>query len=284
MVNIKRSGSTGVTSSVHLCGEHHARWWSILNRETMKRRRLLAAVISVVLCSSLTSRLVLGSSLINSAWKQLMWETKDLLKLCATKNDSNWDCLRRESLLIVDNFVSSERIPLLTGAALVRVKDEHDKHVRPTDALARAVNESEPAVNNLNPETGGINVDGVVPVDKTWRGRVLRALENMFQTHVLQIDFLNAVDGKGQRNKKKEEGWLRLFYGKMKNQHVVEGRHRHRRQQMIPMMIFGVTVFGMFVIPMGFQFLAALSGKAFLMAKLALLLASINGLKRVRLP
>lgn len=35
------------------------------------------------------------------------------------------------------------------------------------------------------------------------------------------------------------------------------------------------------LVPMGFQFLAALSGKAFLMAKLALLLASVNGLKRV---
>lgn len=50
---------------------------------------------------------------------------------------------------------------------------------------------------------------------------------------------------------------------------------------MIPMMIFGVTVFGMFIVPIAFQFLTALSGKAFLMAKLALLLASINGLKRV---
>ncbi|CAO1423742.1 unnamed protein product [Diamesa tonsa] len=43
------------------------------------------------------------------------------------------------------------------------------------------------------------------------------------------------------------------------------------------MMLMGITVFLMFVIPFGFF----LGGKAFLMAKLALLLASINGLKRV---
>lgn len=37
----------------------------------------------------------------------------------------------------------------------------------------------------------------------------------------------------------------------------------------------------MVFVPMGFQFLAVLGGKAFLMSKLALLLASVNGLKRV---
>lgn len=47
------------------------------------------------------------------------------------------------------------------------------------------------------------------------------------------------------------------------------------------MMLMGITVFLMVFVPMGFQFLAALGGKAFLMAKLALLLASVNGLKRV---
>lgn len=50
---------------------------------------------------------------------------------------------------------------------------------------------------------------------------------------------------------------------------------------MLPMMIFGVTALGVFVVPMGFQMLAILSGKALLMAKMALLLASMNGLKRV---
>lgn len=50
---------------------------------------------------------------------------------------------------------------------------------------------------------------------------------------------------------------------------------------MLPMMIFGVTALGMILVPMGFQFLTVLGGKALLLAKMALLLASINGLKRV---
>lgn len=47
------------------------------------------------------------------------------------------------------------------------------------------------------------------------------------------------------------------------------------------MMLMGITIFLMVFVPMGFQFLAVLGGKAFLMSKLALLLASVNGLKRV---
>ena len=56
-------------------------------------------------------------------------------------------------------------------------------------------------------------------------------------------------------------------------------RRRHQQQQTM-MMLMGMVV--MIFVPMGFQFLAALGGKAFLMAKLALLLASVNGLKRVK--
>lgn len=52
---------------------------------------------------------------------------------------------------------------------------------------------------------------------------------------------------------------------------------------MLPMMIFGVTALGVFTIPMGFQFLSVISGKALLLAKMALMLAMMNGVKRVML-
>lgn len=47
------------------------------------------------------------------------------------------------------------------------------------------------------------------------------------------------------------------------------------------LVIMGIVVFLMFFVTIGFQFLATFGGKSFLMAKLALLLASINGLKRI---
>lgn len=50
---------------------------------------------------------------------------------------------------------------------------------------------------------------------------------------------------------------------------------------MLPMMLFGVTALGAFTIPMGFQFLAVLGGKALLLSKMALILAMMNGLRKV---
>lgn len=63
---------------------------------------------------------------------------------------------------------------------------------------------------------------------------------------------------------------------------IETARLRRRHHQMLPMMIFGVTALGMIMVPLGFQFLAVLGGKALLLSKMALLLASINGLKRVK--
>lgn len=62
--------------------------------------------------------------------------------------------------------------------------------------------------------------------------------------------------------------------------HGVEPRRR-RHNQMLPMMMMGIIIFLMVFVPMGFNFLGVIGGKSFLMAKLALLLASVNGLRRV---
>lgn len=50
------------------------------------------------------------------------------------------------------------------------------------------------------------------------------------------------------------------------------------------MMMFGLIAIGMVLVPMGFQFLSMFAGKAVLLSKIALLLASINGMKRVENP
>ncbi|XP_039494862.1 uncharacterized protein LOC120453976 [Drosophila santomea] len=62
---------------------------------------------------------------------------------------------------------------------------------------------------------------------------------------------------------------------------VGSARLRRHRYNMIITMMFGVTALGAILVPMGFQMLSIVSGKALLLAKMALLLASINGLKRV---
>lgn len=45
--------------------------------------------------------------------------------------------------------------------------------------------------------------------------------------------------------------------------------------------MMGVLIMGSVLIPMGFQFLAVLGGKALILAKLALMLSSIQGLKKI---
>ncbi|KAL1505679.1 hypothetical protein ABEB36_005185 [Hypothenemus hampei] len=60
-----------------------------------------------------------------------------------------------------------------------------------------------------------------------------------------------------------------------------EGRHRHKNNALSQMLMFGLVAAGLIVIPMGFQFLAVLGGKALLLAKLALILTSIQGLKKI---
>ncbi|CAH1108114.1 unnamed protein product [Psylliodes chrysocephalus] len=47
------------------------------------------------------------------------------------------------------------------------------------------------------------------------------------------------------------------------------------------LLMFGLIAAAFIVIPMGFQFLAILGGKALLLAKMALLLTSIQGLKKI---
>ena len=59
------------------------------------------------------------------------------------------------------------------------------------------------------------------------------------------------------------------------------GRRRRKAHGMMTMVMMGVMLMGTVLIPMGFQFLAMLGGKALLLAKMALMLSSIQGLKRI---
>lgn len=61
-------------------------------------------------------------------------------------------------------------------------------------------------------------------------------------------------------------------------QFVGSGR---RRNQMFQMMVMGFMVMATILIPMGFQFLTVLGGKSLLMAKMALIMSAINGLKKI---
>uniref|UniRef100_A0A182QHQ6 Protein osiris 23 n=1 Tax=Anopheles farauti TaxID=69004 RepID=A0A182QHQ6_9DIPT len=180
-------------------------------------------------------------------------EVGDLVRVCLDRSSvrGRWECVKNESLTAVRELSVAPRITLLDGIHLVR--------------------EVPASADVGDGDGGGERGRG------SWCSSVVDALRRLLQTHFLEIDLT--------RPEKPEPVGRRTLAVRFGDRQLVavpeaEGRHR-RRQQMIPMMIFGVTVFGMFMVPIAFQFLTALSGKAFLMAKLALLLASMNGLKRV---
>uniref|UniRef100_A0A182LT31 Uncharacterized protein n=1 Tax=Anopheles culicifacies TaxID=139723 RepID=A0A182LT31_9DIPT len=197
---------------------------------------------------------------------ELTVEAGELVRSCLRRTSvSRWDCVKNESLSAVHQLSDAPRIVLLDGVQLVQAEG------------SRSEIHSTPEESKVSEHDGA--------VVSTWSNSVLNALRRLLDTHVLEVDLSHRDDVQEAPATESTRTVLAVRFGGQPKRPIPltdesEGRHR-RRQQMIPMMIFGVTVFGMFIIPIAFQFLTALSGKAFLMAKLALLLASINGLKRV---
>ncbi|XP_053603604.1 uncharacterized protein Osi23 isoform X2 [Plodia interpunctella] len=150
-------------------------------------------------------------------------------------------CMKRKTLRALDRSLSPDVVPIAEGVNLVRFE--------------------------LVDRSGNIMSDNQTSYwsDKEldegeWRTLALQRMAKVLRTHVIKFDF---DDGKSI-----EKG------------QTVEYRGR-RRHQMMTMMMFGVVSIGMVLIPMGFQFLAVLGGKALLLAKMALILASIQGLKKI---
>ena len=61
---------------------------------------------------------------------------------------------------------------------------------------------------------------------------------------------------------------------------VCAGRRRHYRQ-LFPLMMFAFMKLLVILVPLGFQFMAVISGKALLLSKMALMLASAQAMKKV---
>ncbi|XP_018561187.1 uncharacterized protein LOC108903470 [Anoplophora glabripennis] len=91
-----------------------------------------------------------------------------------------------------------------------------------------------------------------------WKSQVAKRLTQLFTTHVLKIHLneLHGLQFEGTRNKEKHNMFSQLL-------------------------MFAMIAAGVIVIPLGFQFLAILGGKALLLAKMALLMTSIQGLKKI---
>ncbi|KAM8706649.1 hypothetical protein ACLKA7_010848 [Drosophila subpalustris] len=154
-----------------------------------------------------------------------------------------WSCFRTRSLHIFENIMSSDVIPLFEGVR-----------------LTAAPNATRPAANDDRRDLKHL----------TWFDQLAASLAKGLTTHTLQINLAKLT-----------ERYLGNDAPESQRDSAGSARVRRHRFNMIITMMFGVTALGAILVPMGFQMLSIVSGKALLLAKMALLLASINGLKRV---
>ncbi|GFG31499.1 hypothetical protein Cfor_11656, partial [Coptotermes formosanus] len=61
----------------------------------------------------------------------------------------------------------------------------------------------------------------------------------------------------------------------------VQGRGRHHYKHLFPLMMMAFMKMMAILVPLGFQFMAVISGKALLLSKMALALASAQAMRKV---
>ncbi|XP_046422782.1 uncharacterized protein LOC124180906 [Neodiprion fabricii] len=169
-------------------------------------------------------------------------------------------CLQLRAITVVDTLLMDDVIPILDGVNLVRYEDPHsNRTIADTKFDGDQTNNVE---ENISPEN-----------DKVWQRVVINKLTRLFRTHVLKIDIdeVSRATGLVPSNTDEKNG-ANINQGR---------RRRHKNRSMFPMMMMGFLFMGSILIPMGFQFLAVLGGKALILAKMALILSSIQGLKKI---
>ncbi|XP_057340110.1 uncharacterized protein LOC130677382 [Microplitis mediator] len=212
---------------------------------------------SLVIYVVISSLLIISSAEESESWSDSL---NRLLKNCANNYNNNNNhinneknefldnlkyCLQKRAVIAMDAFFSEETIPVLNGVDFVKFDEKNS-----TDYKSESFNAARAA-------------------GKTWPQIVFSRFARLFKTHVIKIDIDRIINPEA-------------FVDSSSND-VIEGRRRHhrRRNHLMPMLMMGVLVMGSVLIPMGFQFLAVLGGKALLLAKLALMLSSIQGLKKI---
>ncbi|EDW39350.1 GL14048 [Drosophila persimilis] len=179
------------------------------------------------------------------SWIAQLRQLRSDLRECyrSGTSPSLWSCFRSRSLRLFDGIMAAQEIPLYEGVRLVSGPND--------SAHSLGAGEERTDLKHL-----------------TWFDQLAVSLAKGLTTHTLQVNLGKLTD----RYLSSEAATSEL---------VGSARLRRHRYNMIITMMFGVTALGAILVPMGFQMLSIVSGKALLLAKMALLLASINGLKRV---
>ncbi|XP_065357459.1 uncharacterized protein Osi23 [Calliphora vicina] len=195
------------------------------------------------------------------SWIQQMRVLRQLIKACEISSPPNvtttWQCLKMTSLNIVDDMTRRQIIYLWPGMRFVKALDTKENQV------SLSTNQKNDFLQRKDLQY------------LTWFDRLALSFTKMLNTHMLEINLKELSEAYVENVKRKDSSLAN------NTDPVGTARHRRQRFNMMITMMFGVTALGAVLVPMGFQMLSVVSGKALLLAKMALLLASINGLKRV---
>uniref|UniRef100_A0A1I8N6F9 Uncharacterized protein n=1 Tax=Musca domestica TaxID=7370 RepID=A0A1I8N6F9_MUSDO len=184
--------------------------------------------------------------------------TKQLMLFKTSSSNSSatiktWQCLKVTSLYLFDDVTSRDVVPVWRGVRFVRLSPKKSNY------------DASNAENDLYNDSQFWKRKDTQYL--TWFDRLALSFRRLLWTHKLEIDLKEVMDAYLSNSNSSDP--------------IGTARHRRHRYNMMLTMMFGVTAFGAVLVPMGFQLLSVVSGKALLLAKMALLLASINGLKRV---
>ncbi|XP_077281155.1 DUF1676 domain-containing protein Osi23 [Temnothorax americanus] len=181
---------------------------------------------------------------------------RSIIKNCPSlsQNSSDQDelldifrkCVQQRAIDTLDTLLDDDVITIYDGVDLIRL--------RPNDE------------NNSDKD----NFDGSEEEDISWSAIIWNRMTRVLRTHAFKIDVDHIFNTAAKASARNSDN------------NVVQGRKRHRRRNyMFPAMMMGLLLMGSIIVPMGFQFLAVLGGKALILAKMALILSSIQGLKKI---
>lgn len=177
---------------------------------------------------------------------------RSVLKNCSPefRNNSGQDelleifkgCMQQRIVDALDAFLDDDIIPIFEGIDLIRF--------RPSENSTREFKSED---------------------DSSWLTIIWNRLTRVLRTHAFKVDIEHMFNASSELGS---------------NNNVVQSRRRHRhrhrhRHHLLPFMMMGLLLMGSILVPMGFQFLAVLGGKALILAKMALILSSIQGLKKI---
>lgn len=115
-------------------------------------------------------------------WVSFTWKNKFLINGIVFQLDT-FDCLKGSSLMVFDNMITSDVIPLTMDVRLIRQSHKSDNSTE-----NRKSNTTERSYTTLSNEP--------------WSKHILKNIFNLARTHTLKIDFTeSSVSGRGYRIK-----------------------------------------------------------------------------------